>query len=112
MHFQECLFALARTEAGQRLPQCPLQNQLDKDARKKLDLRHLKNAPVEWNAHEYLAAELMQRTYRGFCAREALHARKQREIKKDRVAQAFRVSSTLLTSFVASEAPKLSSRLG
>ena len=69
-----------------------------------LDLRALKDAPVEWNAHEYFAAEMLQRTYRGFRAREALYKHKQREIKRERIDQAYRISSTLLTSFVASDA--------
>ena len=112
VQFQETLFALARVEAGQRLPDCPLRTKLDRHARRVLDLRHLRDAPVEWNAHEYYAAEMVQRTYRGFHMREALHAHKQREIKRERVTQAFRISSTLLTSFVANDAAACSSRLG
>ena len=65
-----------------------------------LDLRHLRSAPIEWNAHEYFAAEIIQRSYRGFRAREAMHAHKQREIKRERVNQAFHISSALLTSFI------------
>lgn len=111
VQFQETLFALAREEVGQRLPDCPLRAKLDRHARRVLDLRHLRDAPVEWNAHEYYAAEMVQRTYRGFHMREALHAHKQREIKKERVTQAFRISSTLLTSYVANDAAACSSRL-
>ena len=60
--------------------------------------RALKDAPIAWNAHEYYAAEMMQRTFRGYRAREALYASTQKEAKKERVEQAFRISSTLLTS--------------
>jgi len=116
VQFQEVLFALARTsinesadprlhgmQAGQRLPECALRQTLDKQMRKNLDLRDLKDAPVEWNAHEYVAAQKVQRTYRGFRAREALHTSKQRQIKQKRVSTAFRISSTLLTSFVVAD---------
>lgn len=111
VQFQETLFALARIEVGQKLPECALKTKLDRHARRVLDLRHLRDAPVLWNAHEYFAAEMLQRTYRGFRAREALHAHKQQEIKKERVSQAFRISSTLLTHFVATDASNCSSRL-
>ena len=111
VQFQETLFALARVEVGQRLPECALRTKLDRHARRVLDLRHLKHAPVLWNAHEYYAAEMIQRTYRGFRAREALHAHKQREIKRERVTQAFRISSTLLTSFVAADSARCTTRL-
>ena len=104
VHFQETLFALARCEVGKPLPERVLRSQLDKQARASLKLGPLKDAPVEWNAHEYFAAEMLQRTYRGFRAREALYSHKQREIKRERVQQAFRISSTLLTSFVAADA--------
>jgi hypothetical protein len=110
VQFQETLFALARTatrptsvlhpeprHTGQRLPECELRHTLDKQMRRNLDLREYKNAPVEWNAHEYLAAQMMQRTYRGFRAREALKANDQRKIKEMRISTAFRLSSTLLT---------------
>ena len=46
---------------------------------------------------------MLQRTYRGFRAREALHAHKQKEIRSQRVEHAFRISSTILTTFVASD---------
>ena len=111
VQFQETLFALARIEVGQKLLECALKTKLDRHARRVLDLRHLRDAPVLWNAHEYFAAEMLQRTYRGFRAREALHAHKQQEIKKERVSQAFRISSTLLTHFVATDASDCSSRL-
>ena len=93
------------------MPECALRTKLDRHARRVLDLRHLKHAPVLWNAHEYYAAEMIQRTYRGFRAREALHAHKQREIKRERVTQAFRISSTLLTSFVAADSARCTTRL-
>jgi len=108
VQFQETLFALARCEVGQKLPECKLRTQLDKEMRRVLDLRHLRDAPVDWNAHEYFAAEMLQRTYRGFRAREAMYTSKQGEIKRERVNQAFRISSTLLTSFVAADANALS----
>ena len=76
-----------------------------------LELRQLKDAPVDFNAHEYYAAEMLQRTYRGFRAREALYSTKQKEIKKERVTQAFRISSTLLTSFVTNDANAIFSGL-
>lgn len=79
--------------------------------RRVLNLGDLRDKPVEWNAHEYFAAEMLQRCYRGFRAREALYASKQNEIKRERVNQAFRISSTLLTSFVASDANALSEGL-
>ena len=104
VQFQETLFALARCEVGKHLPECKLRSQLDKHARRVLDLRTLKDAPVSWNAHEYFAAEMVQRTYRGYRTRSALYSNKQKEIKRERVNQAFRLSSTLLTSFVASDA--------
>jgi hypothetical protein len=111
VQFQEVLFALARCEAGQRLPECALRKKLDRHARRVLDLRHLHNADVLWNAHEYFAAEMLQRTYRGFRAREELHRQQQQEIKRTRVHEAFRISSTLLTSFVTSDASACVSRL-
>ena len=77
-------------------------DKLNKHARRVIDLHHMRAAAVEWNAHEYFAAEMIQRTYRGFRAREALQAHRQREIKRERVNQAFHVSSALLTSFIAS----------
>jgi hypothetical protein len=104
VQFQETLFALARCEVGKLLPECKLRMQLDKHARRVLDLRTLKDTPVSWNAHEYFAAEMVQRTYRGYRTRSALYSNKQKEIKRERVNQAFRLSSTLLTSFVASDA--------
>jgi hypothetical protein len=76
-----------------------------------LDLRHLKDAPVAWNAHEYFAAEMLQRTYRGFRAREAMYHHKQKEIKKARVTQAFRISSALLTATVADDTDAIAGML-
>ena len=102
VQFQETLFALARCAAGKRLPECKFVDKLNKHARRVIDLHHMRAAAVEWNAHEYFAAEMIQRTYRGFRAREALQAHRQREIKRERVNQAFHVSSALLTSFIAS----------
>ena len=109
--FQECLFGLARCQAGQRLPDCELRTALDKQARKVLDLRHLRAVAVEWNAHEFFAAEIIQRTYRGFRAREKMHTSKQKHIKMERVLAAFRISSTLLTSFVDREIDACASAL-
>ena len=110
VQFQETLFALARTatrngmQTGQRLPDCALRQMLDKQMRKNLELGPHKDARVVWNAHEYIAAEKVQRTYRGFRLREMLHNNEQKRIKERRVSTAFRISSTLLTSFVVSDA--------
>ena len=60
VQFQEVLFALSRLQAGQSLPDCELRQYLDKQARKHLELKELKGAPVDWTAHEFVAAELMQ----------------------------------------------------
>ena len=78
VQFQEVLFALSRLQAGQSLPDCELRQYLDKQARKHLELKEFKGAPVDWTAHEFVAAELMQASFRGFCAREELHRARQR----------------------------------
>jgi len=111
VHFQETLFALARCQAGRKLPECTLRATLDKQARRWLDLRHLQGTPVLWNAHEYYAATILQRLFRGFHDREALLAGKQKKIKQQRVSTAFHISSTLLTSFVVSEVDACSATL-
>ena len=97
------LFALSRLQAGQSLPDCELRQYLDKQARKHLELKELKGAPVDWTAHEFVAAELMQASFRGFCAREELHRARQRRIKGDRKEAAFLLSSRLLTDFITEE---------
>ena len=48
--------ASQRCEAGERLPDCALKDQLDREMRRKLDLRSLLALPVEWLAHEFFAA--------------------------------------------------------
>ena len=103
VQFQEVLFALSRLQAGQSLPDCELRQYLDKQARKHLELKELKGAPVDWTAHEFVAAELMQASFRGFCAREELHRARQRRIKGDRKEAAFLLSSRLLTDFITEE---------
>ena len=104
IHFHETIFALARCAAGQRLPECALRDQLDKEMRRKLDLRHLKDVTVKWVAHEYFAAEVCQRTYRGFRARNILSNQRQKQIKRDRSEFAYHVSSSILTAFVQASA--------
>jgi voltage-gated sodium channel type II alpha len=103
VQFQEVLFALSRLQAGQPLPDCELRQYLDKQARKNLELKEFKGAPVDWTAHEFVAAELMQASFRGFCAREALHRARQRRIKGVRKEAAFLLSSRLLTDFITEE---------
>ena len=103
VQFQEVLFALSRLQAGQSLPDCELRQYLDKQARKHLELKEFKGAPVDWTAHEFVAAELMQASFRGFCAREELHRARQRRIKGDRKEAAFLLSSRLLTDFITEE---------
>ena len=61
VHFQEVLFGLSRTEVGQHIPQCPLRRKLDEQTRKAFDLKELVNEPVLWTAHEFYAAETIQR---------------------------------------------------
>lgn len=97
VQFHEVLFALARAEVGQRLPPCELKRKLDLQARRTVDLRQYREHVVVWNAHEYYAAETVQRTFRGFRTREVLFAAAQTRIRRQRVSQAFRVSSTLFT---------------
>ena len=111
VQFQETLFALARVRAGRRLPHCAKTLALDKHMRKVLDLRELNEAPIDWNAHEYFAAEIVQRTYRGFRARVAIYNSKQKQIRTERVSTAFRISSTLLTSFVDADVDACSAAL-
>jgi len=111
VHFQETLFALARCEAGCKLPDCTLRTALDKHARKQLDMRELRGVPVLWNAHEFFAAEIVQRLYRGFRQREEMYRKKQKQIKRERVDNAFRISSALLTSFVTSDVDACASTL-
>ena len=63
MQFQEVLFALSRVEVGQHIPQCPLRRTLDKQTRKIFEagLKDLRLEPILWTAHEYFAAETVQR---------------------------------------------------
>jgi hypothetical protein len=56
-------------------------------------------------------AEVIQSCYRGFRVRMKLWMLRQREIKRARVASAYRVSSAILTSFVAKEAPDIAGQL-
>ena len=56
-------------------------------------------------------AEIIQSCYRGFRLRIKLWLRRQREIKRERVMSAHRLSSTILTSFLSDEAPTLTREL-
>ena len=70
-----------------------------------LDLRHLKDAPVAWNAHEYFAAEV-QRTY-GASAREEAHQQKEITARD----AGLRISSALLTATVADDTDAIAGML-